>query len=458
MTEQEFLANQQRARNPLADEQAQSDSVFRRFCISGTFHPTWSKVVGDAKQPAKAVVAWDHLSRGDQISNVRDNGPSLQLAFIGCVSIVFGKTVMQSQFVRLLLLVCGIACCSCVPTPKLNEPLSASLDRVVNSEDQHSSEELMQKILSTLKNNLEKRELSTDRNAAWQVIHGAVAYGDQLPLSVDGKSVLAIDYLLSGGEINGWEISAGPVLSTTKRPGVLVRVEAGSYIGQGHTDQWLGYLSQIPLGLDRKVMIKDQTLTLEDWARQAQWDVPKNPFKEYSWTLIALTNFFPNEREWQASDGITWTLEPLVRFEAQQDLSESPCGGMHRLMGLAHAVRYRKRLRGLFDEGWMMAKKVVDDSIVKARQFQNSDGSFSTNYTSRPGNSSDLSSCISATGHTFEFLSYALDDLELRRPWMERAASRLCDMLRASEEIDLECGGVYHALAGLKLYHHRRFE
>ena len=105
-----------------------------------------------------------------------------------------------------------------------------------------------------------------------------------------------------------------------------------------------------------------------------------------------------------------------------------------------------------------MAKKVVDNSVDKARQFQNSDGSFSTNYTSRPGNSSDLSSCISATGHTFEFLSYALDDLELSRPWMERAAIRLCNMLKASEEIDLECGGVYHALAGLKLYYRRRFE
>ena len=365
---------------------------------------------------------------------------------------------IQSQFVRLSLLVCSSVCCSCVPTTKFNEPLSSSLDRAVIAVEQQPAEELKQKIRSTLKNNLEKRELSAERNGAWQVIHGAVAYGDQLPINVDGKTVPAIDYLLSGGEMNGWEISAGPVLSTTKRPGVLVRVEAGSYIGQGHSDQWLGYLSQIPLRLDRKIIVQDQTLTLEDWARQAQWDVPKNPFKEYSWTLIALTNFFPNEQEWQASDGNTWTLEPLVRFEAQQDLSESPCGGMHRLMGLAHSVRYRKRLRGLFDEGWMMAKKVVDDSVDKARQFQNSDGSFSTNYTSRPGNSSDLSSCISATGHTFEFLSYALDDLELSRPWMERAAIRLCNMLKASEEIDLECGGVYHALAGLKLYYRRRFE
>ena len=56
MTEQEFLAHHQLTRNPFADEDAQTDSVFREFCISVTFHPSWSKVVGDAKQPATAVV------------------------------------------------------------------------------------------------------------------------------------------------------------------------------------------------------------------------------------------------------------------------------------------------------------------------------------------------------------------------------------------------------------------
>jgi hypothetical protein len=56
MTEQEFLNHHQLTRNPFADEDAQTDSVFREFCISGTYHPAWSKVVGDPKQPATAVV------------------------------------------------------------------------------------------------------------------------------------------------------------------------------------------------------------------------------------------------------------------------------------------------------------------------------------------------------------------------------------------------------------------
>jgi hypothetical protein len=331
---------------------------------------------------------------------------------------------------------------------------SGTLSDTSNRVDPVSLRPLIEK---TLEQNLRQRILSSDRNAAWQVIHGAVAYGDALPLKVGDDEVPAIAYLLGGGRLQGWDLKVGSPLPSTRRPGIIADVQPGSFIGQGHVDQWMGYFSQIPLPLDREVVIDDQRLTLRDWARQIQWDVPNNTFREYSWTLIALTNYFPTEREWVASDGKTWSLEPLVRFEAQQDLSESPCGGMHRLMGLAHAVRYRQRLNEPIQEGWLLAKQVVDQSIEKAKRFQNSNGSFSTHYTVRPGNSADLSLAMSATGHTLEFLAYAMEQKDLAQPWVERAVVRLCAMLKASEKIDLECGGTYHALAGLKLYHQRRF-
>jgi len=353
----------------------------------------------------------------------------------------------------LALFAVGMGCDSTVP-----KNLESALVSLPSYPARVESLSLQQKIEFALRANLEKRLLSAESNGTWQVIHGAVAYGDQLPLEVDGKVVNAIDYLLSGGVLPGWELSVGPILPATSKPGILARVEAGSYIGQGHTDQWLGYFSQIPLSLDRAVQVNGQPLTIRDWARQAQWDVPTNPFQEYSWTLIALTNFFPEEQEWKANDGNTWTLEPFVRWEANQDLTASPCGGMHRLMGLAHAIQFRKRHNGLFDGGWLLAKNVVASAVETAKRFQNSDGSFSTKYTERPGVSKDMSASISATGHTLEFLAYALEERELAKPWMERAVERLCDMLKATEKIELECGGAYHALAGLNLYYRRRFQ
>ncbi len=56
MTEQEFLSHYQLSRNPFADEDAQTDAVFKNHCITASFHPAWSKVYGDPTEPATAIV------------------------------------------------------------------------------------------------------------------------------------------------------------------------------------------------------------------------------------------------------------------------------------------------------------------------------------------------------------------------------------------------------------------
>ena len=307
----------------------------------------------------------------------------------------------------------------------------------------------------TLEFNRDSRLLSVERNAAWQVAHGAVAYGEDLKLVVGDQTLEALDYLFSGGEMRGWELTAGDTLPSTGRPSVNAYVEAGSYVGQGHVDQFLGYLSQTGLPRTTQVKVGDQSVTIEDWARTAQYQVPNNPYREYSWTLIALTNYFPDEVTWKGADGKDWTLEPIVEFEAKQDIGNSPCGGMHRLMGLAHSVRYWKKRGEGFRGGWALAQSTVQDAIATCRKFQNSDGTFSANYTVRPGTSSDLSTRIGTTGHTLEFLAYALEPKELQEEWVGRSVRRLCELLDVASEVELECGGLYHGLAGLRIYRER---
>jgi hypothetical protein len=111
----------------------------------------------------------------------------------------------------------------------------------------------------TLEFNGSKRVLSVERNAALQVAYGAVAYENDLKIQFQGKEVPALDRLFQGGQMRGWELSTGPVRASTKRPSVQAYVEAGSYVGQGHVDQFLGYLSQATLPLDTPIQIKDQT-------------------------------------------------------------------------------------------------------------------------------------------------------------------------------------------------------
>ena len=49
-------APRQWLRNPFAEEDAQTDPIFKDHCISSMFHPTWDKVYGDSHEPSTAVV------------------------------------------------------------------------------------------------------------------------------------------------------------------------------------------------------------------------------------------------------------------------------------------------------------------------------------------------------------------------------------------------------------------
>jgi hypothetical protein len=350
----------------------------------------------------------------------------------------------------------GVATLSLGCSPVVDSA-KTSPSEVAKSQPKTPATPLPDLIRQTLQDNFVGRELSMNTNAAWQILHGVLAYDRDLMASENGARVNVLDRLFHGGKVTGWELLDGEPLPKTGRMGMKARLEPGSYIGQGHVDQWLAILAQIDVPLDQEVLVGDRKYTIEDWARQAQWDVPNNPVLEYSWTLMALMHYFPDEQTWQAKDGKTWDFEPLVEFEAKQDLTTSPCGGSHRLMGLAHALEFRRRHGGAITGGWKLAEEKLQQSIRIMREYQNSDGSFSCNFTERPGQTKDVGASISATGHMLEVLAFALPEQELSQPWVERSVVRLCNLLQATRNVDLDCGGLYHSLNGLRIYHERRF-
>ena len=146
-------------------------------------------------------------------------------------------------------------------------------------------------------------------------------------------------------------------------------------------------------------------------------------------------------------------------MEADADLSTSACGGAHRLYGLVLALKKHMAATGTPPEhltgGWAAAADTIDAAIEQARQFQQADGSFSIHFFDRPGTSADVFAKLGATGHIFEVLVAALDDERLTEPWVTRAAERLVTLLEQTDDVDLECGGLYHAAHGLLLYRQR---
>ena len=53
---QQYLEHHGIATNPFADEDAQTDLVFKGACIRKTYHPAWDKIFGNPREPATAVV------------------------------------------------------------------------------------------------------------------------------------------------------------------------------------------------------------------------------------------------------------------------------------------------------------------------------------------------------------------------------------------------------------------
>jgi hypothetical protein len=314
-----------------------------------------------------------------------------------------------------------------------------------------------------LRANRDNRKLSTEVNAAWQIMHGVLAYGQQLSIATSAGPQAAVPYMLSGGSARGFELRGGDwfdvpasgTAPTTRVRGVVAELQPGSKIGQGHRDQWVAYMARCGLSGEDTVVTSDGTLTLDGWVRQIQWDVPRNFEQEFSWTLTALVAHRPTTDRWKARDGLDYSIESLLQSEIRQLSPSSACGGSHRLCAIAGALNQHRQDGHSVIGVWAEADHLVKLAIEQAKDFQNADGSFSSHYFERPGWSLDLATALGTTGHVFEFLAVAASDEVLDQPWVKSAARFLCRTLEQTAELDLECGALYHALSGLAIYHQR---
>ena len=93
-------------------------------------------------------------------------------------------------------------------------------------------------------------------------------------------------------------------------------LEAGSKTGEGHPDQWLGYLSQCGVQLDDPLVVGGKTYHVRDVLTQAQWDIYDG--MEASWTLMAAITYLPLNDKWKAKDGSEWSIERIVKMETAQ--------------------------------------------------------------------------------------------------------------------------------------------
>lgn len=302
------------------------------------------------------------------------------------------------------------------------------------------------------------RRLNTRDHAGWQILHGCLAYKREFLVEHEGKEVPTVDFLLNGGKITGWDFEPGIVLDeATGRRGLRAITDPGTTSGQGHDDQWLGYLSDCALPLDADIVVNGEKYKVADYVAQMEYDVPRNMLKEYSWTLMALSQYRSHDYTWKAADGQEWSIAKLVEIELGHDLAASACGGTHRMVGLVMTYNRFKADGGKEQGVWKQLHDRIDECVRHAKEYQSPDGLLSTNYFARPGNSADLADSLGNAGHVLEFLTLALNDEELREPWVRRAAQAECKLFRTTKKVNVECGALYHAAHALRLYRERLF-
>ncbi|MEM6470100.1 MAG: ADP-ribosylation factor-directed GTPase activating protein isoform b [Planctomycetota bacterium] len=295
-------------------------------------------------------------------------------------------------------------------------------------------------------------------HGAWQIFHGILAFGRDFAVDTLSQTESALEYFGAGGICAGFQPILGDVFNDRSAPsgrGIRVDLQPDSKVGQGHRDQWLAVIAQAGVSLKTPWVVSGIELTVADWLRQAEWDVPMNYEGEFSWTLIPLSTFRPTDHRWVARDGQTWSTAELLSFECESELAESACGGTHRLIGIATAVNRRRRENKEITGPWRTAVEKIRQSIELSRVNQNPDGSYSTAYMHRSGWCRDLGEILGTTGHVLEFLAIAGDRELLRSEWVRRSVSQLCDVLDQCQGVDLECGVLYHALHGLVEYQRR---
>ncbi len=292
-----------------------------------------------------------------------------------------------------------------------------------------------------------RRYLDSAQYTPWQMMHGAMALRHDFRVLVDGKPTPGLEFISSGPRYRGeyW-------FERTPHGG-RGHPFSVPYAFEGHINQFPALLSTAALPLDHEIKVEQGTITIADIVRNAQMTVNSN--EEITWTLWFLTQYVSQDANWVNQQGQRWSMADLVRLQVQDPVYNAPCGGTHGLFALAFARNSYMKSHGRLNGVWLQAEYKLRQHIELARQLQNPDGSFSTQWFRGRGFSYDYQERLKSSGHMLEWLMMALPRQRLNEPWVRRAVQCVAGDLIRSANQPVECGPMYHAVHAVRLYHER---
>ncbi|MFG0253987.1 MAG: ADP-ribosylation factor-directed GTPase activating protein isoform b [Rhodopirellula sp. JB053] len=298
-------------------------------------------------------------------------------------------------------------------------------------------------ILQTLRN-WHARTERADSRSNWGMMHAIMVYGADTRIIARRQNYSAIAW------IAGNNVCRGNRLMTTERGKIKIREGTGL---QGHQAQFLAVLSLAGVPSNYPLYANNQKFAVEDLVQVEAAACEEG--KELTFTLIGLSHYLDTDATWMGVGGERWNFERLIAAELREPVVGAACGGTHRLMGFAHALRKRRLEGEPIDGQWKRAEDFLDDFVQYTYSMQNRDGSFSTNWFESREDNEDLQRKVQTTGHMLEFLLTHLPDEDLVDPHVVRAVRFIVNSMGKVKIDDAGVGYRGHALRSLAMFHRR---
>jgi len=285
-----------------------------------------------------------------------------------------------------------------------------------------------------------------DTRTHWGMFHQLMIWDKDTVITHRNRKYNAVAWMAGNNQ------SRNQLLFKEDRRGIVVETGVGL---QGHQAQMLAVFGLIDVPKTYPIYVGRSKFSVEDVVRREMLDCKSGT--ELTFTLIGLSHYIDTDSRWVASDGQDWDFSRLIQEELAQPVVGAACGGTHRLMGFAHALRRRHAEGKAITGQWERADRYVKDFIAYTWQLQNRDGSMSTDWFERSEDNGKMDRKIQTTGHMVEFLLTALPDNELQSPQMLRAISYLVNTLYQERGHEWQVGPKGHALRALAMYYRRVF-
>ncbi|WP_436714830.1 hypothetical protein U8335_18430 [Roseiconus lacunae] len=280
----------------------------------------------------------------------------------------------------------------------------------------------------------------------WGMMHQLIVFGTDTQIRVGNRQYSAIAW------IAGNNICRGQRLLTNDADGIKAKNGVGL---QGHDSQFLAVLGMCNVPVEYPLYAGKMKYTVDALIKSEQRGCKED--NELTFTLMGLSHYLDTDSKWMSDDGTQWDFERLIAEELDQQIVGAACGGTHRLMGYAHALRKRRAEGKPIDGHWKRAEIYTQDFIDYAYSLQNRDGSMSTNWFEGRADNGDVDRKIQTTGHIVEWLLTVTPDEELQDRRLVAAVNYLLRAMSSDLDHDWSIGPKGHALRSLAMYHQRVF-